>query len=265
MKKHRRKAQKKPRGLVRTPSPQQPAPRSAEAVAHLPANDELAPWHITSMGCLVASAVLVVLMFVAFFVDVPLANWIRHDQKPIKGDLLRLIMLGEVFGYGLSVVMIIITAGVLDVRGWRVAPRLLLGGLGSGIFSDCCKIFVARWRPNTEFRPEGFRDSFVGWLPLIWRSDLPGEWNRGLQSFPSGHSATAVGLALALSILYPRGTWWFLVLAALAMFQRVVSSAHYLSDTLAGAAVACLFTALLLHWHWLERWLRRIELLPQSP
>jgi len=211
------------------------------------------------MGCLIASAVLVVLMFGAFFVDVPLSNWVRHEQRPIKGDLLRLIMLGEVFGYGLSVLMIVITAGVLDVRGWRVTPRLVVGGFGCGLFADFCKVIVARWRPSADFRPANFRESFAGWLPLFFQNDLPGPWKHGLMSFPSGHSATATGLALALSILYPRGTWWFLLLAALAMIQRVVSSAHYLSDTLAGAAVACLFTALLLHSRWLERRFRNWE------
>ncbi|WP_425614671.1 phosphatase PAP2 family protein [Anatilimnocola sp. NA78] len=224
------------------------------------ADDELTPWHITSMGCLIASGILVVLMFGAFFVDVPLSNWMRHEHRPIKGDLLRLIMLGEVFGYGLSVLMIVITAGVLDVRGWRVTPRLLIGGFGCGLFADVCKVLiVARWRPSAEFRPENFQESFATWLPLFFQSRLPGPWKHVLMSFPSGHSATATGLALALSILYPRGTWWFLLLAALAMIQRVVSSAHYLSDTLAGAAVACFFTAVLLHWRWLERRFRRWE------
>ena len=45
----------------------------------------------------------------------------------------------------------------------------------------------------------------------------------------------------------------------MAMLQRVESRAHYLSDTLAGAAVACLVTALLLHSRWLERRLRKLE------
>ena len=200
---------------------------------------------------------MIVLVMVALPFDLAVSNWMRANHLP--GDLERLINLGEVFGYGLSVLFIAVTAAAIDARGWRVMPRILLGAWGSGMIANAGKIIVARWRPNADFRPEGIGDSFIGWLPLLSPADLPGPWNRGMQSFPSGHSATAVGLALALSIFYPKGTWWFLVLAGLAMFQRIESRAHYLSDTLAGAAVACLVTALLLHSRWLERWLRKLE------
>lgn len=225
--------------------------------------DDLQPWHITPMGCLWASAALIALTIVALPFDLTLSNWVR--QNHIRGDLERLIHLGEVFGYGLSVLFIAITAAAIDVRGWRIMPRILLGAFGSGIVADLGKLILARWRPNADFEPQGVRDSFISWLPWIWPDRLPGVWNRGYASFPSGHSATAVGLALALSIFYPKGTWWFLVLAGLAMLQRLESRAHYLSDTLAGAAVACLVTALLLHSRWLERWLRKLETRPISP
>lgn len=219
--------------------------------------DALHPWHITPIGCLWASAVLIALTILALPFDLAISNWVK--QNHIRGDLERLIMLCEVFGYGLTVVFVVITAAWIDVRGWRVAPRLLLGAFGSGMISNLGKIIVARWRPNSPFEPTGFRDTFVTWLPWVWPDGLPSAWNRGYASFPSGHSATAVGLALALSIFYPKATWWFAFLAGMAMLQRVESRAHYLSDTLAGAAVACLVTALLLHSRWLERRLRKLE------
>lgn len=219
--------------------------------------DSLPPWHITPMGCLYASAALIALTIVALPFDLAITNWIK--QNHIRGDLERLIMLGEVFGYGLTVLFVVITAAWIDSRGWRVAPRLILGAFGSGLVADIGKIVVARWRPNANFEPTGVRDTFVTWFPWVWPDGLPSPWNRGFASFPSGHSATAVGLALSLSIFYPKATWWFIFLAGMAMLQRVESRAHYLSDTLAGAAVACLVTALLLHSKWLERKLRKVE------
>jgi membrane-associated phospholipid phosphatase len=217
------------------------------------------PWHITSIGCLWASAIFIALTFIALPLDLSLAGWIRENH--IRGDPERLIMLCEVFGYGGSATLIVITAAVLDPRGWRIMPRLLLGVWGAGLLADFCKVFfIARWRPNApDFQPAGFRDSFVQWLPWLGREKLPAEWNRHLMSFPSGHTATAAGLAIALSILYPRGTLWFFILAFFAALQRIESRAHYLSDTLAGAAVACLFTALVLHSPWLENRLRKLE------
>ena len=57
--------------------------------------------------------------------------------------------------------------------------------------------------------------------------------------FPSAHAATAVGLAIALGVLYPRGRWLFIAFAFLAGLQRIEAQAHFASDVLAGAAVAC--------------------------
>ena len=65
-------------------------------------------------------------------------------------------------------------------------------------------------------------------------------------SFPSGHSAVAWSLALALSWLYPQGRRFFVFLAVMVMVQRVLSSTHFPSDTFAGAAIGILVTSLLL-------------------
>ena len=68
------------------------------------------------------------------------------------------------------------------------------------------------------------------------------------QSFPSGHTATAVGLAVALACAYPRGRWFFAGMALLAACQRVGDGHHFLSDTLAGASVAFLWCGVITPW-----------------
>jgi membrane-associated phospholipid phosphatase len=214
---------------------------------------------ITSMGCLYASAALMVLTLVAIPLDLPIARTI-HER--FGGDLKRVITLAEVFGYGwTAALLVIVTAAQIDARGWRVAPRLLLGTFGAGLLADFCKVFfVARWRPNAKrFQPETIVESFAQWFPWRGGEEFPAPWNRDLMSFPSGHTATATGLALSLSVLYPKGAVWFCMLAFFTAFQRIEARAHYLSDTLAGAAVACLFMALLLHSRWLESRLQKFE------
>jgi undecaprenyl-diphosphatase len=64
-------------------------------------------------------------------------------------------------------------------------------------------------------------------------------YGHALQSFPSAHAATAVGLAIGLSALHPRGRWLFAAFALLAVVQRIEAQAHFSSDVLAGAAVGC--------------------------
>jgi membrane-associated phospholipid phosphatase len=51
-------------------------------------------------------------------------------------------------------------------------------------------------------------------------------------------------LAIVLSYYYPRGRWLFTIFAGLAMLQRLDAHAHYLSDVLAGAALAFLLAAI---------------------
>ena len=82
---------------------------------------------------------------------------------------------------------------------------------------------------------------------------------RAIQSFPSGHTATAVGLAFGLAWLYPRGRWLFAVFALLAAAQRVGSSAHYVSDTLAAAAMASVVAGVCLSERGSGRWFTRFE------
>lgn len=65
-------------------------------------------------------------------------------------------------------------------------------------------------------------------------------------SFPSGHTAAAVGFAAAVAATSP---WWGTAAAiptAMVALERVHSGAHYLSDVAAGAAVG-LASAWLVH------------------
>ncbi|PKN10801.1 MAG: hypothetical protein CVU70_02165 [Deltaproteobacteria bacterium HGW-Deltaproteobacteria-5] len=56
-------------------------------------------------------------------------------------------------------------------------------------------------------------------------------------SFPSGHTVTAFALATAFSYLYPRLRVPAYLVAAMIGMSRVVLTAHYLSDVIAGAIV----------------------------
>jgi membrane-associated phospholipid phosphatase len=105
----------------------------------------------------------------------------------------------------------------------------------SGLVTDVIKWLMGRWRPKL-FIPEGlYGFEFFG---------------RGYEqtSFPSGHATTICSLALALSLLYPRLRWVWIIIALLVCMSRVVIGAHYMSDVIMGAYVG-IFTAFLL-WKW---------------
>jgi membrane-associated phospholipid phosphatase len=67
----------------------------------------------------------------------------------------------------------------------------------------------------------------------------------GSPSFPSGHAANSLALALPFVLLVPAGSvavrvgkLALLLVASLVCYSRIVLGAHYLSDVLAGAALA---------------------------
>ena len=193
------------------------------------------PWRNASRlffsGCILGLAAVLALP-----VDRAVAQWFEDHRLP--GELGRLIRLAEIFGWGGGAAIIVFTAAKLDPRGWRIAIPLSIQSLGAGLAADVVKLFIARTRPLATHSAATVSETFVAAMPLLNTGALENGYGHHLQSFPSAHAATAVGLAIALSTIYPRGRGLFAIFASLAMVQRLEAHAHYLSDVLAGAAVA---------------------------
>jgi len=173
-------------------------------------------------------AVLAAAAAAALAVDCPLASWCLRGGG--MEDLRRLLLTVEPFGNGLGVLLIVAAVHQLDPRRRWALPRVLAMSLGAGLAADLGKLLIARTRPHHFSFQGGVADTFGSWFPFLGTGN-------GDQSFPSAHTATAVGLAVALIWLYPRGRRLFATLAVLVACQRMVGNAHYLSDTLCGAAI----------------------------
>jgi membrane-associated phospholipid phosphatase len=200
-----------------------------------------------SARLLALGGVLAVLAMAAIWIDTPAARWVRDLE--LTGDVARLVRLAEVFAWGGSVLLIVLVAAVLDRRGWRVGLVLGAAALGSGLAADGVKLVIARTRPAaTALETTTALETFVGWLPGTGGPTLLPNYGHATQSFPSAHAATAVGLAVGLSMLYPRGRWLFFVFALLACFQRLAAGAHFPSDVLAGAAMGCFGAGWVMRW-----------------
>ena len=59
----------------------------------------------------------------------------------------------------------------------------------------------------------------------------------GLDSFPSGHTASSFALAAVLSAAYPKGKYIFYSLAGIAGISRIYLDSHFASDVFAGAVI----------------------------
>lgn len=222
----------------------EPPPTAATTDASVPALSLAPPiqppW--SSQTLFLAAALLALLAAAATPLDLPLARWVKTTDLP--RDLERFIRLCEFFGFGGTVAVVIIAAGILDPRGWLVVRRLIVTVLGAGLLSNAAKLLIARHRPYAADLDGTSLATFFTWFPLAHKADLPSKYGHAFQSFPSGHSATAVSLALALAYFYPRARWLFVTLAALACYQRIDANAHFLTDCLTGASIACATAAL---------------------
>jgi len=69
--------------------------------------------------------------------------------------------------------------------------------------------------------------------PHCWSSVLPPD----KYSFPSGHSITAFGVAVTISLFYPFLFPCLITLATLIAASRIILGMHFLSDVLAGSAL----------------------------
>ena len=225
---------------------QTPLRRQPEAIASEQAGAERLGTNAASQRGMVLAGFTLLLAGVALLpFDLPLANLFREDFVP--DPLAKLLSLAEVFGHGIGVAMILITASILDPSRYKAIGRVAGFAFGSGLAATAIKLLVSRARPREFFDviaagrlggPLSVMESFGDWFPLGMNASA-------MQGFPSSHAATAVGLAIGLGRQYPRGRYWFFALATLAAGQRILVGAHFLSDTLLGAVVGVLSTALL--------------------
>ena len=170
--------------------------------------------------------------------DKSVSSYLR--QMDLPGDLQKAISLSEAFAHGFGVFVIMLSVFVIASDKRRLVLIAILITAISGVTANVLKATVVRVRPHAEgLQVVGVGDAQSTANDAVERSF----WDSRQRSFPSGHSATAWGLAIGLSLIFWRGWWIFSLLATLACVQRIESGAHFPSDVLAGMAIAFLLAA----------------------
>jgi membrane-associated phospholipid phosphatase len=104
-----------------------------------------------------------------------------------------------------------------------------------GLFVNVVKHIFGRARPFVS----GSLDPYL-FSPFSWPAAYAG--------LPSGHAATAFSVLVAFGTLWPRGRTLLWIYALLIAASRVVVTAHYPSDVLAGALVGVVGALLVRRW-----------------
>jgi len=187
---------------------------------------------------LVAVAILVSLGCLLYPLDMSLAVFLQKIGD-LPGDVRRILALSELLAHGTGVAVILAIAWCLAPHQRLHLPRIAACAFVAGVVATSLKMIHARIRPLT-CPPEidQVAATWKGWWPSLNQDSIPFDY--AMQSFPSAHTATAVGFAVGLTWLYPRGKYVFYALATFAGLQRIVFLAHWPSDVVFGAAIGVL-------------------------
>lgn len=177
-----------------------------------------------------------VILLSIFFVDRPIAYFF-HDADENLRDVFRVITRfgeGEAYLIISAILFATLRIAAMLTRDAERARRFLLAAhralfvflalAAAGLVTDLAKVTFGRARPKLLFL-----DHIYGFTWGATRADL---W-----SFPSGHATTIMALMTALWLLWPRALPACLIAAFLVCVSRIIITAHYFSDVLAGAAV----------------------------
>lgn len=124
----------------------------------------------------------------------------------------------------------------------------------TGLAATVLRTFIGRTRPSNTSVPQGFYG--------IWHQ---GHWiiaRPEFSSFPSGHSATVAGLAMAAWMIDRRAGVVAWVFALVVMWSRIATAWHHLSDVVAAIVLGVLGAKIIFGWLtplmrvWTERFRR---------
>ncbi|MFM9995362.1 MAG: phosphatase PAP2 family protein [Phycisphaerales bacterium] len=186
---------------------------------------------LTVLGALAGYLLLSLLdraAYKALFVGHANLNWLE-DAEWYK--LLR--VLGSLWTWSLIALVFIAhdTGRALDAgarregRGpaWERGVRIFAAAVVAGLLAELAKVVVGRWRPIDT-------DGYYVYSGLVAGFLKPAN------GMPSSHAAVAFGSMLTLAVYVPRATGILIAAAAGCCLSRVLSGAHFVTDTFVGAA-----------------------------
>ena len=163
-----------------------------------------------------------------YFWDVQLMYYCQGLNRSVVGAAEIITQAGDSLWYFILLVpAFIVIRFVWKNEQWSAKILYLILCISlSGILNTGIKWLMGRNRPINLIEDGVFGFDFFRMIYLHENT-----------SFPSGHTVTAFALATAFSFLYPRLRVPAFLIAVMIGLSRVVVTAHYLSDVIAGVVV----------------------------
>lgn len=166
------------------------------------------------------------------FLDLPVAEYFVAGPDGIKDVSALITNMGRTDIYLFPTFLLFILFRKRNLLLSRRSLYLFCVVATAGLIVDLIKIISGRFRPTLYFS-----NGWYGFDFFRLQSDY--------LSFPSGHSATALGVAVALGLIYPVSRYPLLTLALCIAASRVIITSHYLSDVFIGSLIGGITAAIL--------------------
>lgn len=190
---------------------------------------------------------LVMVTLCILYVDRPIAYYFHSIDIGRSYPIIKWItLLGS---YGPYVIFLFLLSVFFRLfaknKNWSITSFFLwLCVVIPAIICTTLKIVLGRTRPELLFTDNlygfyGFKASHAFW------------------SFPSGHTTSVMGLALGLSIVFPKYRFAYLSIAMMVALTRIILTDHYLSDVLIAIFLTFYEVALINYvWKTQKGWLK---------
>ncbi len=187
---------------------------------------------------------LLINIFISNSVDVGIYNFFHNSSKSFENTYLKdffkqITVLGDSKWYFVSSFFVIICCYFLKKTNYyhnhkniinvcnNFSIFLGLSLIAAGLITQLLKHIVGRPRPAYTSFDGGLEFNFF-------------YLNSNFHSFPSGHASTIFVVALVTSFLLPKLKYFFISLAGVIAFSRIIVGAHFFTDVLAGITVSYL-------------------------
>ena len=180
------------------------------------------------------TAVALIALVAAFFLDQPMAAWIgEHSSSALKRAMQTVSRAGDWPAHVIAGLVGLAVAFLVKSKIWiRIFLAMLIALALAGVTSRVAKFASGRARPSVKTEAH-------------WNGP---RFNPKYHAFPSGHTASSTAFFAALFLRRKKIGAPLLLIPVLIALSRMVVGAHYLSDVTFAAilGVACAVCAV--HW-----------------
>ena len=175
--------------------------------------------------------ILLILFFIYF--DYSIAIFFHQINNQTKSIFTTLTQFGDSLYYFVPIVLTWLFLKIINSKNnylktlSDICLFLFWNILISGVLVQIFKHILARPRPVLFFNSNQTSLDFFS-------------FESQFHSFPSGHSATIFAFAFSMLLLFPRLKSFWLIFAFIIASTRVIITAHFVSDIIAGAFVSYL-------------------------